>query len=237
MYKLWIAQTRIIHDAFVIAAIRCLLRLARRQLTTARINCHDLRPTGSTELPSLSCWGASIQPPRHSIYRLHSLQFACNSPYKLLLFAPVVICYDHQLPQIQWLTNLPPTRKNSSLQGITDTSQLRSTWIHLLSDPNPNLLSLSISISPYSVRWRPSRLHGQRISSSRHVRPTCRTPSAGTARTAASPFATHEPRCSSGRGRRCGHARIPFGTWKRPQPRLARRQPRDGLNTRGPQTW
>lgn len=73
MYKLWIAQTRIIHDAFVIAAIRCLLRLARRQLTTARINCHDLRPTGSTELPSLSCWGASIQPPRHSIYRLHSL--------------------------------------------------------------------------------------------------------------------------------------------------------------------
>lgn len=101
-----------------------------------------------------------IHPATASFYLSTTLaaQFACNSPYKLLLFAPVVICYDHQLPQIQWLTNLPPTRKNSSLQGITDTSQLRSTWTHLLSDPNPNLLSLSLF--PYLHIQYDEGLHG-----------------------------------------------------------------------------
>lgn len=158
MYKLWIAQTRIIHDAFVIAAIRCLLRLARRQLTTARINCHDLRPTGSTELPSLSCWGASIQPPRHSIYRLHSLhslQVIRRTNYYYLqpwLFVTTTNCHKFN----DWPIYRRPERILRSRGSQIHRSYVAHEYIYC---PIP-ILTCSLSLFPYLHIQYDEGLHG-----------------------------------------------------------------------------
>lgn len=94
--ELQIAQTRIIHDAFVIAAIRYLLRLARRQLTTAtrtaRINCHDSS--------AIHNHPASLATATEAFY-----------PSQPLVIQIIIICtrgylLQHQLPQIHRLTNL-----------------------------------------------------------------------------------------------------------------------------------
>lgn len=96
--ELQIAKTRIIHDAFVIAAIRYLLRLARRQLTTAtrtaRINCHD-SSTVHNHPGSLATEAFYL-----SLY-----------PSQPLVIQIIIICtrgylLQHQLPQIHLLTNL-----------------------------------------------------------------------------------------------------------------------------------